>query len=78
MDFIKKFFPISLRANNIKELLITILIYAIVNLVAGFVLGLFSKLPLIGFVASFAGWLLGAYCAIGIIAALLLFFGILK
>lgn len=78
MDLVKKYFPTSLRADNLKGLLVAILIYAIVNLVGGFVLGLLSKLPLIGFVASFAGWLLGAYCAIGVIAAILLFFGIIK
>lgn len=78
MDFVKRFFPTSLKADNLTGLLVAILIYVIVNFVGGFVLGLLAKLPLIGFVASFAGWLLSAYCAIGVIAAILLFFGIIK
>ena len=78
MNLIRRFFPISLKGITIKGLLAAIFIYVMVNAVGGFVLGLFSRLPLIGFVASFAGWALSAYCAIGIIAVLLLFFGILR
>lgn len=78
MDLVKRFFPTSLKADDFKGLLVAILIYAIVNLIGSFVFGLLAKLPLIGFVASFAGWLLGGYCAIGVIVSILLFFGIIK
>ena len=78
MDFIKRFFPTSLKANDLTGLLVAILIYVIVNFVGGFVLGLLAKLPLVGFIAAFAGWALGIYCAIGAIAAILIFFGIIK
>ena len=78
MNLVKKYFPYSLKADNLTGLLVAILIYVIVNFVGGFVLGLLAKLPLVGFIASFAGWLLGIYCAVGAILAILLFFGILK
>ena len=78
MDFIKRFFPTSLKANDLTGLLVAILIYVIVNFVGGFVLGLLAKLPLVGFIAAFAGWVLSIYCAIGAIAAILIFFGIVK
>ncbi len=78
MNFVKKYFPYSLKADNVTGLIVSILIYAIVNFVGGFVLGILSKLPLVGFIAAFAGWLLGVYCAVGAIFAILLFFHILK
>lgn len=78
MDLIKKLFPQAMQANDLKGLLIAILIYAIVNLVGGFVLGLLDGIPLVGFVFGVCGWVLGIYCAVGIIVSLLVFFKIVK
>lgn len=78
MDFIKKLFPQAMQAKDLKGLLIAILIYVIVNLVGGFVLGLLAKLPLVGFVFGLVGWVLNIYCAVGIIVAILVFFKIVK
>ncbi|MBP3677980.1 MAG: hypothetical protein J6I97_06510 [Agathobacter sp.] len=78
MDFIKKLFPQTMQANDLKGLLIAILIYAIVNLVGGFVLGLLDGIPLVGFVFGLVGWVLGIYCAVGIIVSILVFFKIVK
>lgn len=78
MDFIKRMFPISMKANDVKGLVVAIIIYIVANFVGGFVLSLLAKLPLIGFVAAFVGWVLGAYCAIGVIVAFLCFFGIIR
>ena len=78
MDFIKKLFPQAMQANDLKGLLIAILIYAIVNLVGGFVLGLLDGIPLVGFVFGLVGWVLGIYCAVGIIVSILVFFKIMK
>ena len=78
MDFIKKLFPQAMQANDLKGLLIAILIYAIVNLVGGFVLGLLDNIPLVGFVFGLVGWVLGIYCAVGIIVSILVFFKIVK
>ena len=78
MDFIKKLFPQAMQANDLKGLLIAIIIYAIVNLVGGFVLGLLDGIPLVGFVFGLVGWVLGIYCAVGIIVSILVFFKIVK
>ncbi len=78
MDFIKKLFPQAMQANDLKGLLIAILIYAVVNFVGGFVLGLLDAIPLVGFVFGVLGWVLSIYCAVGIIVALLVFFKIVK
>ena len=78
MDLIKKFFPQAMQAQDVKGLLIAILIYAIVNFVGGIVLGLLDGIPLVGFVFGVIGWALGIYCAVGIIVALLVFLKIVK
>lgn len=78
MDLIKNLFPVSMKACDLKGLFVAIIIYVLVNFVGGFVIGLFTKLPLIGFVFSFIGWFLGVYCAVGIIVAILRFFNLVK
>lgn len=78
MSFLKSLFPQAMQARDLKGLLIAILIYAIVNLVGGFVLGLLDAIPLVGFVFGVIGWALGIYCAVGIIVAVLVFFNIVK
>lgn len=78
MDFIKNLFPVSLKANDLKGLLISILIYIVVKFVGGWILGLLSNIPLVGFVFGVCGWILSVYCAVGIIVAVLYFFKIVK
>jgi len=75
---IKKLFPQAMQANDIKGLLIAILIYAVVNFVGGLVLGLLDAIPLVGFVFGIVGWVLSIYCAVGIVVAILVFFKIVK
>ena len=74
----KNLFPNAMQAHDVKGLVIAILVYAIINVVAGFVIGLLAKLPLIGFVFGILGWVIGIYCTAGIIAAILVFFNIIK
>ena len=78
MNIVKEFFPHALKADNVTGLLVAILIYVLVNFIGGFIFGLLSHLPLIGFIAGFAGWALGIYCAIGAILSLLIFLHIIK
>ena len=78
MDLVKKFFPQAMQAQDVKGLVIAILIYAVVNFVGGLVLGLLKVIPLVGFVFGVLGWALSIYCAVGIIAAILVFLKVLN
>ena len=78
MDMIKKFFPQAMQARDVKGLVIAILIYAVVNFVGGLVLGLLDAIPLVGFVFGVLGWVLGIYCTVGIIVAILVFLKVVK
>uniref|UniRef100_UPI004055BA0E hypothetical protein n=1 Tax=Agathobacter sp. TaxID=2021311 RepID=UPI004055BA0E len=78
MYLIKRLFPISFSACDIKSLAITILIYLVADFICGCIIGFFGKLPLIGFVFSIIGWIAGIYFFAGIVIAVLNFLGVLK
>ena len=75
---IRRFFPHAMQANDVKSLVITIIIYSVVNFVGGIVLGLLDAIPLVGFVFGILGWLLSIYCAIGIVVSILIFLKVVK
>ena len=78
MDMVKKYFPQAFKANDVKSLIIALLIYAVLAVVGGFVIGLLGIIPIIGFIAGILGWLLEIYCTIGAILAILVFLKIVK
>ena len=78
MDMIRRYFPQAMQVGDLKSLVVTILMYVIVNFVGGVVLGLLDEIPLVGFVFGIVDLLLSVYCAIGIIVALLVFLRIIK
>ena len=78
MHLVQKYFPYSFIADNLRGLITSISIYVIANFAGGFVFGILSLLPLVGFIAAFAGWLLGVYCAAGAILSFLIFFHVLN
>jgi len=79
MDLLKKLFPVSFKyADTVANLIIGILIYVVGGAVAGAVIGFLSAIPVIGFVFSLVGSLLGIYCFAGIVIEVLLFAKVLK
>ena len=78
LNVIKPYFPQAFKANDVKSLVIALLIYAVVVCIGNPILGLLSVIPIIGFVFSVINWVLRVYCAAGIILALLVFLKIVK
>ncbi len=72
MDMLKKYFPFSFGAADVKTLVIKVVIYLVVSAVAGFVLGL------IPFVGGIVAWIIGLYCTVGWILAILDYLKVLK
>ena len=72
MEMLKKFFPYSFGAADVKALVIKVIIYLVVSAVGGWILGL---LPLVGGILS---WVLGLYCTVGWILAILDYLKVLK
>lgn len=78
MDFLKKFFPFSFKANGLVAFIITLIVYAVIDIVCGFAIGLLAKIPVINLVTGLLGSLLGLYCLIGIVLTILVFLKVLK
>ena len=78
MDLLKKYWPHAFKANDIVGLIITIIIYAVIDIVVGWLIGIVALLPIINLVCGLVGGLLGLYCFVGIILAILVALKVLK
>ena len=80
MEALMKYFPLSkgVKADNVNELVKAIVIYVVAAVVFGFVLGLLAKIPLVGFIFSLIGTLIGIYALAGIIISVLIFVKVIK
>lgn len=78
MEALKKFFPHAFKANDVKALIISLVIYVLIDVVCGFVIGLLAKIPLIGIIFSILGTVVGLYALVGIILSILVFVKVIK
>ena len=78
MDSIKKYFPIAFKATELKPFIISLILFCLIDLVCGFVIGLLAKIPLIGILFSILGAVIGLYALIGIILSILVFVKVVK
>ncbi len=75
MDKAKKIFPLSFRGASLKDMVIGILLYMAINVVAGWVLGLLSGIPLVGAVCTLVAWVISFYTLGGIVFTVLNYVG---
>ena len=73
MDILKKFFPISFSAKELKPFIISLVIYVLVDVVCGFVIGLLAKIPVLGILFSLLGSIIGLYALMGIVLSVFVF-----
>jgi len=78
MDILKKYWPHAFKATEVTAFIITLIIYVLVDVVCGFVIGLLAKLPIVGILFGLVGTLVGLYALIGIVLAILVFVKVLK
>ncbi|MBP3494324.1 MAG: hypothetical protein J6J83_06925 [Oscillospiraceae bacterium] len=78
MNLLKKLFPFSFKATQLSSLLAAVIVCVLVDVVCGWVIGLVAKLPLVGWIFSILGAVIGLYALVGIVVALLVFFKVLK
>ena len=78
METLKKLFPLSFKEATVNNLVVSIIIYVVVSAVVGIILGLLDWIPLIGWVFSVISSLVGLYCFIGIVLAVLSFLKVIK
>ncbi len=78
MDMLKKFFPHAFKVTEVQSFIITLIIYVLIDIVCGFVIGLLAKLPIVGVIFSLLGSLVGLYATVGIVLSILVFTKVLK
>ena len=78
MDTLKKIYPHAFKAKELTPFIIALLVYAVIDVVCGFVIGLLAKIPLIGILFSLVGAVVGLYAFVGIVLAILVFVKVVK
>lgn len=86
MDTLKKFFPYSFGAKEVKDLVVKIIVYVLAAVVVGVVLGLVGLIAglipilggIIGTLLSIVGWVVEAYVVVGIVLLILDYLKVLK
>lgn len=78
MDTLKKFFPQAFKSKELNSFIISLIIYVLIDVICGFVIGLLAKIPLIGIIFSILGSIVGLYALIGIILSVLVFVKVIE
>ncbi len=78
MDILKKIFPTAFKATDVKPLIISLIIYVLIDIVCGFVIGLLAKIPILGIIFSLLGSIVGLYALVGIVLSILVFVKVIK
>lgn len=78
MDVLKKFFPAAFKATEVKAFIISLIVYVLIDVVCGFVIGLLAKIPLLGIIFSLLGSLVGLYAFVGVVLSILVFVKVIK
>ena len=78
MDILKKYWPHAYKATELNAFIITLLIYILIDVVCGFVIGLLVKIPVIGIIFTLVGSLVGLYALVGVVLSILIFAKVLK
>ncbi len=78
MDILKKFFPHAFKAKELAAFIITLIIYLVIDVVCGFVIGFLASLPIVGIIFTLLGSLVGLYALIGIVLSILVFAKVIK
>ena len=78
MEALKKFFPHAFKAVELKPFVISLIVYVLIDIVCGIVIGILSKIPLVGIIFSLVGTIVGLYALVGIVLSILVFVKVLK
>ena len=80
MEMLQKLWPtpFKVKKGDVASLLIQLIIFSVVCVVIGFVLGLLWWVPIVNIIAGILGALLELYSLVGIVLCLLKFFDVVK
>ena len=78
VDLLKKFYPNAFKSKELNSFIIALVIYVLIDVICGFVIGFLVKVPLVGIIFSILGSVIGLYALIGIILSILVFVKVLE
>ena len=78
MDFLKKYLPHAFKAKQTNDFIVSLIIYAAIAIVGGAIIGLLTKLPIIGLIFSIVGAIVDLYALVGIVLSILVFVKVIK
>ncbi len=79
MEMLKKLFPFSFKAkNDIRDLLITVLVFIAADLICSVIDKVLGAIPLIGTLVGLVGWIIGLYFFVSIVLAVLDYLNVFK
>ena len=80
MEFLKKVWPtpFKIEKKNVSSFVVQLIIFAVVCLVFGILMGVLAHIPYVGIIFSILGSLCELYCTGGIVLCILKFTGVLK
>ena len=78
MDTLKQLFPHAFKSTETNPLVIAIIIYVVIGVVGGAVVGILSIIPFVGILFSLLGTVVGLYSLIGIVLSVLVFTKVIK
>ena len=78
MENFKKLFPSAFKATETNNFIVALIVYAAIAIVGGAILGLLSKIAIIGFVFTLIGAVVDLYAFIGIVLSILVFIKVVK
>ena len=80
MDMLKKYWPtpFKVKEKDVNSFVVQLIIFVVVCAIAGAIIGLLAKIPLIGLIFALIGGLVELYGLIGVVLCILLFIGVIK
>ncbi len=78
MDILKKYFPHAFKATEINSFIVSLIVYAVIGIIGGAVIGLLKALPIVGIIFSIVGAALELYTLIGVVLSILVFVKVVK
>ncbi len=70
--------PFKIQKGNIGSFLVQLIIFIVVCIVVGWLIGLLSKIPILGIIFTLLGSLMGLYSLVGIVLCVLVFLGVVS
>ena len=79
MEILQKIFPFSFKEKkDVAALIVNIIIYVVAGVIAGALIPILDKIPVVNIIVSLVGMLVNVYTTAGIVLSILHYLKVLK